>query len=95
MKYLVAALGAACVLASASPALAKPREDIQLRLPTAGANLASPKEARELRAEAKRQIERACNPGDRLEADLSPDFQCRREMIASVDRALRQQATLD
>ena len=92
MKYLVAALGAACVLASASPALAKPREDIQLRLPTAGLNPASPREVTELRAEAKRQIERACNPGDRLEADLSPDFQCRREMTASVERSLLQLA---
>jgi hypothetical protein len=67
------------------------REAIQLRVP-ATVDVADPAAAIALRNQATRAIERACNPGDRLNADMSPDFQCRREMAASLELALRQRA---
>lgn len=97
MKYVVAALGAAVLLGGVQPALAKPREDIVLRLPAANsAQLRDPQAVVALRAEAARVIAKACNPGNRLEADQSPDWRCRREMTASFEAALgRQLARLD
>ena len=37
-----------------------------------------------------RQIAAACNPGNRIGADLSPDYRCRREMTASIEPKVRQ-----
>jgi hypothetical protein len=107
MKYLAAALAAACMLGGAQAALAKSssivvhpltngmesdkREAIQLRVP-ATVDVSDPANAIALRKQATRAIEKACNPGDRLNADMSPDFQCRREMAASLELALRQRA---
>lgn len=106
MKYVAAALGAACLLCGAPAALAKPsdivvqptssiteskRENIKLRLP-ASLERSDPADVIALRNRAMREIERACNPGGRLNADMSPDWQCRREMAANLELALRQRA---
>ena len=102
MKYLAAALGAACLLGGAGAALAEAsdivvsqsdakREAIMLRVP-ANMDPSDPAQVIALRAKATRQIEQACNPGDRLNADMAPDFQCRREMAANLELALRRRA---
>lgn len=106
MKYVAAALAAACTLGGAQASLAKSpdivvqptsaavqgnREAIKLRLP-ANVNAGDPAEVIALRGKAMRAIEQACNPGDRLNADISPDWQCRREMAANLELALRQRA---
>jgi hypothetical protein len=103
MKYLAAALGAACVMGGAGAALAETsdsvvsqsdankREAIMLRIP-ASIDASDPAQVIALRSKAIRQIERVCNPGDRLNADMSPDFQCRREMAANLELALQRRA---
>jgi hypothetical protein len=107
MKYVAAALVAACMLGGGQAAVAKSegilvqsltsgtesskREAIQLRVP-GNVEVSDPATAIALRSQATRAIEKACNPGDRLNADMSPDFQCRREMAASLELALRQRA---
>jgi hypothetical protein len=106
MKYVATALAAVCMVGGTQAALAnsnivvnsltngmetKKREAIQLRVP-ANVDVSDPAAAIALRNQATRAIEKACNPGDRLNADMSPDFQCRREMAASLELALRQRA---
>jgi hypothetical protein len=106
MKYIAAALGAACLLAGGLPAAAKQadndtamvvqgqakqRENIMLRVPVS-VDLSDPLAVSELRAKAIRTIEQVCNPGDRLNADMAPDWQCRREMGANLEVALTQLA---
>jgi hypothetical protein len=99
MKYVAAALAAACLIGGAQAAVAQTedivvnrasaeREAIKLRIP-ARIDASDPAKVVALRSEATRVIEQVCNPGDRLNADMSPDFQCRREMAASLELALR------
>lgn len=64
------------------------RERVDLQVSTEGLNLATVQGAAKLRQRVTRAIAAACNPGDRLDADLAPDFQCRREMAASAEPAL-------
>ena len=64
------------------------REPIELRVSTAGLDLRDPQNLERLRARVAREIETACNPGNRLNADLSPDWKCRREMGASATATL-------
>jgi len=107
MKYVAAALAAACMIGGAQAALAKStnivvqpltsgvesekREAIVLRLP-ANVDASNPAGVIALRNKATRAIEQACNPGDRLNADMAPDWQCRQEMAANLELALRQRA---
>ena len=107
MKYVAAALVAACMLGSGSAAIAKSegilvqslsrgqeskqREAIMLRVPVK-ADVNDPAAAIAVRSQATKAIEQACNPGDRLNADMSPDWQCRAEMAANLELALRQRA---
>lgn len=64
------------------------REHIELRVSTAGLDLSNPQNLERLRSRVTKAIETACNPGDRLNADLSPDWQCRREMGANATAIL-------
>ena len=64
------------------------RERIELRVSTAGLDLRNPQNIERLRARVTKAIETACNPGNRLNADLSPDWQCRREMGANATATL-------
>ena len=92
MKFFCTALLAAGLLAGASAATAAERESVSLKVDAADVNFADPASVAELRRQAKRQIEEACNPGDRLNADMKPDFRCRREMAANLDPTLTQLA---
>ncbi|MEO7692113.1 MAG: UrcA family protein [Sphingomonas sp.] len=64
------------------------REPIELRVSTAGLDLSNPQNLERLRARVTKAIAAACNPGGRINADLSPDWQCRREMGANATTAL-------
>jgi len=92
MKSLGFAMIAAGLLAGASAASAAERESVSLKVDTAGVNFADPASVAALRRQAERQIEEACNPGDRVDADMKPDFKCRREMAANLDPTLYQLA---
>jgi len=85
MKYVGAALAAASLFASpAISAVPQGREKVTISVSTEGLNLSSVEGVQRLRDRVDRAIAKACNPGDRLDADMSPDFQCRREMASSV-----------
>ncbi|MBT2133014.1 UrcA family protein [Croceibacterium sp. LX-88] len=103
MKIVGAAIAAAGLLVSTaaianvrddqmSVSVSRPaeggREQVALQVSTEGLNLATVDGTAKLRKRVSRAIALACNPGDRLDADLAPDFQCRREMAASAEPAL-------
>ena len=92
MKSLGIAMLAASLLAGASAATAADRESVSLKVDAASVNFADPAAVAALRRQAERQIEQACNPGDRVNADMKPDFKCRREMAANLDPTLTQLA---
>ena len=92
MKSLAIAMIAAGLLAGASAATAAERESVALKVDTSGVNFADPAAVASLRRQVERQIEQACNPGDRVDADMKPDFKCRREMAANLDPTLTQLA---
>ncbi|MEO5706329.1 MAG: UrcA family protein [Alteraurantiacibacter sp.] len=71
--------------AAATETQAEQREAVTLRVNSAGVNFADPAEVAAFRREVARQIEAACNPGDRVGADAKPDFRCRREMAANME----------
>lgn len=90
MKTLCAALVAASLLAGSSATFAGTRENVSLPVVANGVDFANPEAVAKLRVSVARQIEAACNPGDRIGADLAPDFKCRREMAASLEPKVRQ-----
>ena len=69
-------------------ATAAERESVSLKVDAAQVDFADPASVAELRRQAERKIEEACNPGDRVGADMKPDFRCRREMAANLDPTL-------
>lgn len=82
MKTVAAAIIAASLLAGSTGAFAKARENVAVRVSTAGVNFADAESVAQFRARMAREIQAACNPGDRLNADLTPDFQCRKSMAS-------------
>ena len=92
MKSLGIAMLTAGLLAGASAATAAERESVSLKIDAASVNFADPASVAALRRQVERQIEQACNPGDRVNADMKPDFKCRREMAANLDPTLTQMA---
>lgn len=92
MKSLGIAMLAAGLLAGGSAATAAERESVSLKVDAASVNFADPAAVAALRRDVARQIEAACNPGDRTQADMKPDFRCRREMAATLDPTLTQLA---
>jgi UrcA family protein len=93
MKYLYAAIAAVGLFASgtaASAATSQNREAVSISVVTAGLDLGSEQDVGKLRTRVSRAIALACNPGDRLNADMSPDYQCRREMAANAAPQLNQ-----
>jgi len=92
MKSLGIAMLAAGLLAGATAAPAAERESVSLKVDAASVNFADPASVAALRRQVERQIEEACNPGDRVDADMKPDFKCRREMAANLDPTLVQLA---
>jgi len=92
MKSLAIAMIATGLLAGASAATAADRESVSLKVDAADVNFADPASVSALRRQVERQIEQVCNPGDRVDADMKPDFKCRREMAANLDPTLYQLA---
>lgn len=90
MKILPTAFVAAALLAGSTSAFAAGREKVSLPVNAAGVDFADPAAVAKFRAAAERQIAAACNPGDRIGADLAPDFKCRREMASSIEPKVRQ-----
>jgi len=64
------------------------REQVAFKVNTDGVDFADANSVAAFRRDLGRQINEACNPGDRLKADLSPDFTCRSQMVASAEPAI-------
>lgn len=88
MKAIKLALVAGCMLVGATGASATPRENVALHISADGVNFADPASVSTFRSRVAQEIARVCNPGDRIGADLSPDFKCRRELAASFEPSL-------
>ena len=85
MKAIKLALVAACMVVGVTGANAKPRENVALHISAAGVNFADPASVNAFRGRVAREIAAVCNPGDRIGADMTPDFKCRRELSASFE----------
>jgi len=90
MKTFRTAFIAVALLAGSSAAFAGARENVALNAKASGVDFAHPEAVARYRADLQRQIAAVCNPGDRVGADMSPDFKCRREMAASMEPKVRQ-----
>jgi UrcA family protein len=90
MKIVSAALVAASLLVGSTGAFAKGQENVAVRVSTSGVNFADADSVNKFRQRVARQAELACNPGDRLNADLSPDFKCRKSMAATTEVRIAQ-----
>lgn len=92
MKIIVNAVLAAGLLAGSSAAVAAPREEVAIKVDASGVDFASPASIAEFRRAAERKIAEACNPGDRINADLMPDFKCRNQMAANLEPTVQKLA---
>lgn len=93
MKKLLVAAAALGLLATTQAASAETRrEPVNLSISTEGLDLTNPRDVSRLRERMASAIAKACNPGDRLNADMKPDWQCRREMSAKADVTVTQLA---
>lgn len=92
MKYVVFALAAATLLGPTTVMAETPRarEPVSLAVSTQGLDLTQPAGFKALQSRMDKAIAAACNPGDRIGADMSPDYRCRREMAANVQPTLLQ-----
>lgn len=92
MKTIAAALAAASLFASAAVSAEAPkgREQVSVSVSSAGLDLNSAAGLAQLQSRVDKAIAAACNPGDRIGADLSPDYKCRREMAANVQPTMQQ-----
>ncbi|MCW2336943.1 UrcA family protein [Sphingobium sp. B2D3A] len=102
MKIVAAALVAAGLLVGSSAGFAKPRENVEVRVSTDGVNFADAESVDQFRGRVAREIAAACNPGNRVNADLAPDFKCRKSMkqvsetrIAQLSNSNARMATMD
>lgn len=80
MKTLTAAFVAVSLLAGSTGAFAKARENVQVRVSTAGINFNDAESVAKFRTRVAKAVAVACNPGDRVNADMAPDFACRKSM---------------
>lgn len=92
MKTTGLAIVAAALIAGSTGAIAKEREAVSLTVATQGVDFANPADIASFRRAAERRIAEACNPGDRVGADLMPDFKCRKEMAASLEPTVQKLA---
>lgn len=92
MKYIGVGLAAATLFASSALMAEAPkgRENVSLAVSTSGLDLSRPAGVEALQARMDKAIAAACNPGDRMGADLSPDYKCRREMAANIQPTMQQ-----
>lgn len=80
MKTLSAALVAVSLLAGSTGAFAKARENVEVRVSTAGINFQDAESVAKFRTRVAKAVAASCNPGDRVNADMAPDFACRKSM---------------
>lgn len=94
MKYISIALAAAGLLASPALAADAPqgREQVSVQVSTNGLDMTTQAGVDKFRARVDKAVAAACNPGDRVGADMAPDYKCRREMAANVQPTLQQMA---
>ena len=92
MKTITTALVAACLLAVPAGLSAKDREPVSVRVSAQGVDFSNPQSVEQFRSRVSQEIAAACNPGDRVGADMTPDFQCRKEMASHFAPALDQLA---
>lgn len=92
MKYIGAALAASSLFASAvvSAEATKEREQVSINVSSADLDLTSMDGVNKLQNRIDKAIAAACNPGDRIGADMAPDYKCRREMAANVQPTMTQ-----
>lgn len=90
MKIVAAAFVAASLLAAPSAGFAKARENVELRVSTQGVNFSDASSVAKFRSNVAKQIEVACNPGDRVNADLMPDFACRNSLTQVSETRIAQ-----
>lgn len=91
----ICAIGAAIGLLAGVPALASApqgREAVSVSVRTDDINFADPADLAKVRARLDRAVAAACNPGDRIGADVTPDWQCRREMARNAEPTIQQLA---
>lgn len=93
MKIVAAAFVAASLLAAPSVGFAKARENVELRVSTQGVNFSDASSVAKFRSNVAKQIAAACNPGDRVNADLMPDFACRNSMAQVSETRIAQLTT--
>ncbi len=89
MKLMLPLL-AAGLLVGATAATAADREAVSVRINASAVNFSDPESIAAFRRDIARQIEEVCNPGDRLDADMAPDFRCRQEMAADLEPVVAQ-----
>lgn len=80
MKIVSASLAAAVLVAGSTGVFAKARENVAVHVSTAGINFQDPESVAQFRARVAKAVAATCNPGDRIGADMSPDFKCRKSM---------------
>ena len=92
MKYIGAALAAATLFASpaVSADAGKDREQVSINVQSSDLDLSTMDGVNKLQNRIDKAIAAACNPGDRIGADMSPDYKCRREMAANVQPTMTQ-----
>ena len=92
MKYIGAALAAASLFATSALMAEAPkgREQVSINVSTEGLDLTTQAGVDKLRVRMDKAIADACNPGDRIGADMAPDYKCRREMAANVQPTMQQ-----
>lgn len=87
--FAVAAAAAGLLVVSAASATeadsVDQREAVSVQVDASKVNFADPEAVAQFRRDVERQIAEACNPGDRLGADMKPDFECRRQMAANLE----------
>ena len=89
MKAMAIAMVACALSASSTGALANDRENVSLKTNVDAVDFADTKSVSAFRRDMAKQIAGICNPGDRLGADMAPDWKCRNEMAASLELTIR------
>ena len=56
------------------------------------ARFADTQSVADFRRQMERQIAAVCNPGNRVGADMAPDFKCRNELASSLEPGIQQLA---
>ncbi len=90
MKAIGIAILAAGILAGSTGASAAEREQVAFKINTTGVDFTDANSVAAFRRGLEEQIAAVCNPGDRLNADTSPDFKCRNEMANSIEPKIQQ-----